>query len=669
MSTRWSYLFVVIFLLVGAGLRLWQLGSLPPGLNAAERVEARIVETARQGRIEVFYDLQGVGAEGLYGVGVAAATALTGPGLLGYRLASVFAGMLTLALTYAVGKRLFGREAGFAALALLAVGLFPILLSRAIGPETLLPLLITALLLALARALPIYDQTVLEPDTTPFAAVGALIGISFYIHPIGFAFSLIAGLLIIVMVIARPPERAPLTRQVFSYLWFALVIAIVLATPYLIASLQQPELAGAGRALSLAGNPLLALLNAIGSLIFVGDASPLYNVPGRPLFDLFSAIFIALGLAAAVTRWRQPRFLVLVIAVLVLLPGLLSSAAPDFLTFAPLLPVLALLFGLGVTTVYRGLPRQPRTARRLLIVAMIALVGFNLQWTARDLFTVWPTLPEVQAAYDARIGAIAVQLDRTAGTVPTVVCTPALTPTPDIDVLTPPQRLNLMMHDRGVHLRYADCGQALIFPDGGAPAQVVFPEASGVGGMYPYLRTWLGRGRPIADTGILPISVAAPLADTIGAFTTTAPVSFAPESPGGAAVTALPVRFGGNLTFLGDVRTWEGTYRPGDFVTLITFWRVDGQLPPDLQLFAHVLSDPAAIAAQADGIGVVPAQLRARDVFIQVMFVQLPATLPAGEYRVSLGAYEAGSRERLAVYDGLEPRGSRLFTGTITVVR
>ncbi|MCS7070691.1 MAG: hypothetical protein NZM00_04245, partial [Anaerolinea sp.] len=106
MSDRISYLFVVIFLLAAAGLRLWSLNSLPAGLSADEITQARIIETARLGRVELLYDIDRTGYEGLYGVLVSASTALTGPGQIGYRLPSVFAGLLLLAQIYALGKRL-----------------------------------------------------------------------------------------------------------------------------------------------------------------------------------------------------------------------------------------------------------------------------------------------------------------------------------------------------------------------------------------------------------------------------------------------------------------------------------------------------------------------------------------------------------------------------------
>lgn len=673
MSDRISYLFVVIFLLAAAGLRLWSLNSLPAGLSADEITQARIIETARLGRVELLYDIDRTGYEGLYGVLVSASTALTGPGQIGYRLPSVFAGLLLLAQIYALGKRLFGREAAFAALALLAVNMFPIVLSRSVLPQMLLPLLLTSILLALARTLPVYSAgPVRQPDTLPFAALGALLGLGLYVHPTGILLILIAVLVIIGLIALR----RPFTRRMFSQLWFALVIAIVLATPYLIASMQHPELAGAGRVLAIAPRPLEALLNAAGALLFVGDLHPAYNLPGRPLFDLISGLFIIVGLLAAVRGWRQPRFLIILIALLVLAPLLIGSVAADFMQFAALLPVLALLFGIGVVTLYRSLPRQPRTARRLMLGGMVALVIFNFQWTARDLFNTWPNNPDVRAERSSRTSAIANYLDRSADDVPTVVCSATIAPVSDAVRLSTPQRLGLLMHNRDLPLRYADCGRALILPDGGGYTQVALAESASLSGVHPYVRTWLAQGtlealpytNPNAPS-LIRLDVAALLADTIGAFTTTAPVTFAPESPGGAQVTALPVRFGGNLTFLGDVRNWEQQYRPGDFVTLITYWRVDGPLPPDLNLFVHVLSDPAVIAAQSDGIAVVPAQLQARDIFIQVIFVQLPYTMPDGTYSVSIGAYERGSGARLAVYDGSEPRGSRLFLGAIRVQR
>jgi hypothetical protein len=163
------------------------------------------------------------------------------------------------------------------------------------------------------------------------------------------------------------------------------------------------------------------------------------------------------------------------------------------------------------------------------------------------------------------------------------------------------------------------------------------------------------------------LDVASELGDTIGRFSTTAPAGYAPEAPGGENLAPTPVRFGNNLTFLGYDRALDSTYSPGGIFTSVTYWRADGPLPDDLRIFTHILSDPAAIVAQTDTISISPGELQSRDVFIQIMFVPLPPSLPDGMYNISTGAYRDTNDIRLAVLDGEQLRGTRLFLGQITV--
>jgi hypothetical protein len=666
LSDRISYGLVVLVFLLAAFLRLRELATLPPGFHADEIADIRITETARQGRIEVYYDLGGEGREGLYQSMLASVTTFTGGGLIGYRLLSVWAGLVMLALLYAVGKRLFGALAGLTAVALLAVSLWPVLLARSVSREALVGLFVTAVLLALARSLPVYGvRPHDEPQTIPFAALGLLLGLGFYIHPISYAVTLAALLYIVYMLLVR----RPMPRRTLSYTWFAIVVLIVTATPYLIASLQLPALSGARRLLETGEGSLL--VDGVGGLFFVGDSDPTHNLPGRPLFDLVSGLLIVIGLFTALRYGRQPRFMLLLISLLLIAPvALIAPDSPDFHAFAPLLPILALLFGVGVSTLVSSLQRP---ARRVASVGLAGLLLFNVGWTYRDLFVHWRTLPAVQTAYHGRLGQIAAYLDQTSETVSTVVCTPVLRPQAARPELVSTQLLALMMHRQFVLLRYADCGTGLILSAGGEREQVILPDANTFDGLYPALRDWLLRGSWVslpdlpADAALM-LDVSGPLADQIGGFTTTAPVAFAPEAPGGARVAPPPLRFGGNITFLGYERRWSATHRPGDVVPVVTYWRVDGVVPPDLRLFTHVLADPSARpVAQSDEISVLPEQLRPRDVFIQVSFIQLPYAIRAGDYSISVGAYEGSSGIRLPVFDGDQPSGTRLFLGGFRV--
>ena len=208
MSNRVSYALVVMLLLLAAMLRFVNLATLPPGFSNAEIDDIRITETVRQGRVEVFYPLHGEGREGLYQSFLAAATG-TGGGLLGYRIFSVWIGMITLALVYALGKRLYGALAGLAAVGLLAVSMYPIILSRMVAPETMLPLFVTAVLLALAYSLSVYgEQSHMPTRTAAFAALGILLGLGFYLHPISFVVALMSMLFIVTVSLHTPQNVA-----------------------------------------------------------------------------------------------------------------------------------------------------------------------------------------------------------------------------------------------------------------------------------------------------------------------------------------------------------------------------------------------------------------------------------------------------------------------------
>jgi hypothetical protein len=214
--------------------------------------------------------------------------------------------------------------------------------------------------------------------------------------------------------------------------------------------------------------------------------------------------------------------------------------------------------------------------------------------------------------------------------------------------------------------------------NGGELQQIVLPDPTVIESTNPLIQAWFTDANPVSlpDTlpdSVLNLQISQQLADTIGRFTTTAPVAYPPEAAlGQTEGFAPPVRFGNNLTFLGYEKLLT-TFSPGDIVTVVTYWRVDGELPSDLELFTHIQDDPGAIPVgnRSGDIAVVPAELQNRDIFMQVSYVPLPETLPARRYLVSVGAYRerAPNKERLNVFDAdNQPRGDRLILYTIDVV-
>ncbi|MEO0563367.1 MAG: hypothetical protein AAF125_14760, partial [Chloroflexota bacterium] len=415
---------------------------------------------------------------------------------------------------------------------------------------------------------------------------------------------------------------------------------------------------------------LQTITNNLRGFFVYGDVNPLHNIPGRPYLDPLSGLVVVFGLIEGIRRFQEPRFALPVIMFGFLMPvAMIAPAAPNFMGYAVLLPLLALFFAVGVKRIAKVLDY-----RQWVYGAVSLLLIFNLAWTVQGLVR-WTLREDVQFAYHAREAAIARYLDNTVSSTSTVVCAPTLpiSPTWLADVDNRSTVLSLMLGNPNRDaIRYVDCGSGMVFTNGGNHQQVIILREGGIEALHPYVRDWVEQGDLIQvgvpTESVVSMIVSEALGDTIGRFTTTAPAGFAPESPGGVASALLPVSFDGNLTFLGyDRSDDDNVYAPGDIVTVITYWRVDNPLPNNLNIFTHLLFDAETLVTQTDTISVQASQLDARDVFIQVSFITLPPDIPEGAYQLSIGAYRAGTETRLSVLDNGAPRGNRLFLNEVRV--
>jgi hypothetical protein len=395
-------------------------------------------------------------------------------------------------------------------------------------------------------------------------------------------------------------------------------------------------------------------------------------LPGRPLFDPISVILIVVGLATALRNWRRPQYTLLLIALGVLSPVYLFAAhSPDYFNYAAVLPILALFLGLGVVITVRWLNAY---SRWLAPIGLLTLLAVNILWTADDVFHDWSDLPETQVAFHGHLGQLAHYIDQSADDIPTVVCGWTVNQAPSQETLSNAQLIRLMLNRDKADLRYVDCYNALIMINGGEPQQIIVPNPDILINAYPIIREWLNLSEPISGKN-LPANMAfymdveQQLADTVGRLTVSAPVNFAPEVGGNRnELINTPVNFGGNLTLLGYAFEVNKSFHPGEVVTVVTYWRADGMVPPDLRLFTHIQSDPGeSPPANTDIINLDPRHLHNRDVFVQVTYVRLPESLPEGDYMISVGAYQDTSNARLDVLENGQPRGTRLFLYDITV--
>ncbi len=670
MTSRMSYFLVVVLLVLASALRIINLSNLPQGFSDDEIINIRLADNVRQGDIYVFFPGEDGGREGFYHILAAFVTSFVGEGTIGFRILSVWLGVLSVAIVYTLGLHLFNPIIGVLAAGLLSVNMSAILLSRAVSSDATVLFLVSATMLALARSLPVYRRTrIVTSNVVSFAALGALLGIGFYLHPSSLFIVLGAMIYISHLVFVRNV----MFRQRRSYTGFAILLMLIISMPYLLSSINLPQYSAGQRILSHYTDGLIrSIVEGFLAIFYKGDADPLHNLPGRPLVDIFSGLFMIAGFFICILRRHRPRFMLLLLMFFLTLPAaFIVENSPNFARMSVIYPQLAIFFGMGFYSLIRSRVFVDVVFRRLAVTGVLALLGLNLVWTWQDLFVDWRGNEAVMPLVNGELGQIAHYLDIASNETPVVLCNPLLDSSQPGAELVEIDKTLLMMNRSTLAYHEANCAHSLLLSNGGEKQRIVFFNEQTREKVHPYLQEWLAQGEPV--TGDVPrgsiLELTAPdfLALRAGELTTTAPVSYAPEVSVPEPI-APPIRLGGNLTFLGYEPNVQRTFLPGDSVEVITYWRTEGEILPDLTLLTHVLSSPVMPIAVRDVLYVNPVLMRDRDVFIQVTTVKLPDQALPGERLVSVGAYRQTDLKRLPVLDGDEERGDRIFLYSIEIL-
>jgi 4-amino-4-deoxy-L-arabinose transferase-like glycosyltransferase len=677
-------------LLLAALLRLWDLTRLPPGFSENELAYLRITETVRQRDVAVYYQVgDGQARAGMYAVGNALVTELVGGGLFGYRMLPLWAGMMALALLYALARRLFSAPVALIALGVMSTNLHAVILARTASPEAVMPAYVLLTLLVLTVAFNLHHEVRFRTLTTSsFALLAVLLGAGGYLHYT----ALVLGPLSAVFFAHLLITRQPVSRRVWSAAIFVMVLATVVAMPYLISTLREPKLSEpylmwTERPRSL-GDGVESVVNAVGGVFLRGDPDPSRNLPGAPLVGPVMALLLIAGLMVALRRWREPRYALILIA---LAAGLLMDSwvgtEATFSADLVALPAIYILPGIGAMALWRELRgRGIQNAWQPVTLIVAALLAANVIAIRYHLFNDWRRSPEITEAYHAHLGYLAAYLDSTPHDLPVSMCAARFSEPQDAG-LSPRHVLDLMMHQK-VHIRHSDCRGGLVLIDAGAPMRFVFADIRDRAQMPPELAAWLSDATPIhvdglPDGSVLYMDVEQRIRDAGGYWDTFSPVFFMPDENGSGEQVTPPVQLEHNLTFAGyDPRVFSGVRMAGgEPIVLVTYWRVDGRLPADLGIFAHVLAYPENGSpvpllepwAEANAIDVIPTELRNRDFFAQVSYIWLAKSLAPAQYALTVGAYMdqvailANHLEVLDSAHDYQPHGDRLLLGNITV--
>jgi hypothetical protein len=512
--SRRDVAFVAALTLLAAFLRLWRLGDLPPGLHVDEAFNILDARAVLGGWRPVFLPAN-AGREVLFTYLQAPVLALLGDAIFSARLVSAIAGTLTVPVAWWFTGALPIPRAGRVALltaGLTALSYWHLHFSRFGIRAVLFPLVVTLTMWAWWRVVRNYTPDAALPgdsDAAPtlpcdsgggspraawrgggsaLAVLAVLLALAVYTHPAG------RGLVVV------PALHA-------MWLWWrrrdvrparALVVAgasaALLVLPVAVYWWQHPwTLTGhAGEVSIVAQGPRVMATNAVkvaAMFNVAGDPEPWRNLTSRPtlarvlaaagvdddgvlpralrgraVFDPLTGLAFLAGLAivlAAVRRGADWAVLVLIWLVVLLVPSIVTDAAPNFSRAIGAIPVVFLLPALAIdrfASVVAG--RWGRIAASSLVGGWLAMTGM---WTARDYFSVWASDPDTPIAFDADKAALARYVHARAVEGKTVYLTPTMAGHATVRAIAGDVR--------GFDARYG-----LVLPPGGAKdAEYVFP--------------------------------------------------------------------------------------------------------------------------------------------------------------------------------------------------
>ncbi|MEM7330811.1 MAG: hypothetical protein AAF490_01875 [Chloroflexota bacterium] len=325
MSRRTAQWIMILVLLLAFSVRTWQIQEMPPGWRDDELINSLVIsQKVLDGDFAVYY-ADASGHEALYHALNAGMLGLFVANAMGIRLLSVFLGVLTVALTYQVGKQFGGASVGLIASATLAMSFWSLMYSR-IGLRHVLtpPLMLGAVMFFMQAWHSIGNHPDKEEKrersakiasgfipTVYYAVAGLFVALGLYTYfasrGVPLIFLAILGYGAIFMW--------PRFKQNWQGALLMFGITAVLAIPLIQVLQNQPE--SEARVAELAvplveaelGNyePLRHHVVVTLSMFHAdGDDEWLYNIPHRPVFRGVTAVIFWLGVLIVIWEAAKP---------------------------------------------------------------------------------------------------------------------------------------------------------------------------------------------------------------------------------------------------------------------------------------------------------------------------------------------------------------------------
>jgi hypothetical protein len=417
--TRTHFLLAAI-VLVAAFFRLYRLDQIPPGFQFDQAFYVFDALKLLQGEFAIFFYQPGR-SEPLYQYLLMVGVALFGADSpLGLKLTGVAIGLLTIPVIYGFTRTIF-KSALIALLTALftAISFWQVFYSRYGERNPLTALMAILVFWFLWRALiPIQPSPTVDREGQvwrSFIFTGFFTGVTLYTYPGGRVIPLAVVLLI---AHAMLTDRAHARDYAKGLLLVALVAAIVflpLGTYYIQhpldfyshtaeVSIFVPHGAVTANVPLELGKNALRLL---GMFFVIGDSGVLRNLPYRPIFDPLVGALFCVGvlvwwaqlLSRRSTRTQRQRAVFFLVWLgLALGLSLISDDAPNNARVLVGFPVVMILPAWGASAIWERL-RAP-TAQRAAAVALGIVIVVSATLVYRDYFIVLANDPGTYYAFD-----------------------------------------------------------------------------------------------------------------------------------------------------------------------------------------------------------------------------------------------------------------------------
>jgi 4-amino-4-deoxy-L-arabinose transferase-like glycosyltransferase len=659
-------------LLLAAALRLLNLASVPYGWHPDEATKALLArDLLAGGQRPVFFSAY-TGREALYVYLESGLSVLIGEGIFTGRLLSAFSGLLTIALTFALGRLLFSRRTALMTAALMAVSMWHLIASRNGYRAVIQPMVqLLALWFLLRGLMPVRNNARSlgsedRPRTTLFLAAGFFIGLGQYTYT---AVRLFPILLVLVIGLALLLDRRHIWR-LRALLALSVLAALIIFLPLGWHFYQNPiDFYGRAAQISVfssfysGGDPLgrlwQSILETARMWTIWGDTNYRFNIPGVPVFTIvegwlfYGGALLALWLAGTVRGMqRLPYLLPWLWTLTMLLPMALSAESlPYYQRAIGVLPAIfffpALLLERGIALGSQRLAPRLRRYNGLPIVLLFAYLAWR---TGDAYFRTWHQSPQNDDHRRVAMVYVADYLNQLpASTVEWLYVSSEYIQHPTLALLSP------QLYD---WVRWFNATQTFPLPPDGVSAHYILPlenqpqqlllsKAIGLTHLTRYNDRF---GRPVFDVYLWQHG------SPKGPFDLRQPIwspetTFPPDDAGNLRQpVSLPVSFDHVLSFHGSDRSHQ-QLAPGQRLEMVLHWSIHQRPVRDYTFFVHLLNEAGQVVAGYDR-NTFPTMFWATgggESLLSYFPLDAPPDLEPGVYQVEIGVYHQPSGERLPV--------------------